>query len=82
MIPKILKYRYSEKATKFGGISTILLPYVVPVKSKMEISSNLVAFLEYMNFTVLLCIPWSNWDLVFEIFTFTFCFFHRSAQEW
>jgi hypothetical protein len=28
------------------------LSYVVPVKSKVEISQNLVAFLEYMNFNV------------------------------
>ena len=38
-----LKYKYSEKATKFCEISTLLLSYVVPVKSY-------VAFSEYMNF--------------------------------
>ena len=32
-------------------ISTLLLSYVVPVKRKMEISQNFVAFSEYMNFT-------------------------------
>ena len=32
-------------------ISTLLLSYVVPVKSKVEISQNFVAFSEYMNFT-------------------------------
>ena len=31
-------------------ISILLLSYVVPVKSKMEISQNFVAFSEYMNF--------------------------------
>ena len=31
-------------------ISTLLLSYVVPVKSKVEISQNSVAFSEYMNF--------------------------------
>ena len=41
---------YSEKATKFGEIFTFLLSYVVPVKSKVEISQNFVAFSEYMNF--------------------------------
>ena len=46
-----IKFIYSEKATKFGEISTLLLSYVVPVKSKVEISQNFVAFSEYMNFT-------------------------------
>ena len=41
---------YSEKATKFCEISTLLLSYVVPVKSKGKISKNFVAFSEYMNF--------------------------------
>ena len=46
-----VKLKYSEKATKFCEISTLLLSYVVPVKSKVEILQNFVAFLEYMNFT-------------------------------
>ena len=41
---------YSEKATKFCKIFTLLLSYVVPVKSKVKISQNFVAFSEYMNF--------------------------------
>ena len=45
-----LKFIYSEKATKFCEISTLLLSYVVPVKSKVEISQNFVAFSEYINF--------------------------------
>ena len=45
-----LKFIYSEKATKFCEIFTLLLSYVVPVKSKVKISQNLVAFSEYMNF--------------------------------
>ena len=45
-----LKFIHSEKATKFCEIFTILLSYVVPVKSKMKISQNFVAFSEYMNF--------------------------------
>ena len=53
---KQLKFIYSEKTTKFCEISTLLLSYVVvvPVKSKVEISQNFVAFSEYMNFTELL----------------------------
>ena len=46
---RVLKFVYSEKATKFCEISTLLLSYVVPVKSKVEISHNFVAFSEYMN---------------------------------
>ena len=45
-----VKFIYSEKATKFCEISTLLFSYVVPVKSKVEISQNVVAFAEYMNF--------------------------------
>ena len=44
-----VKFIYSE-ATKFCEISTLLLSYVVPVKSKVEILQNFVAFSEYMNF--------------------------------
>ena len=47
----LLKFKYSEKATKFCEIFTLLLSYVVPVKSKVKISQNVVAFSEYMNFT-------------------------------
>ena len=46
-----LKFIYSEKATKSYEISTLLLSYVVPVKSEVEILQNFVAFSEYMNFT-------------------------------
>ena len=48
-----LKFIYSEKATKFCEISTLLLSYLVPVKSKVEISQNFLAFSQnmYMNFT-------------------------------
>ena len=45
-----LKFIYYEKATKFCEIFTLLLPYVVPVKSKVKILQNFVAFSEYMNF--------------------------------
>ena len=46
----LLKLIYSEKATKFCEISTSLWSYVVPVKSKVEISQSFVAFSEYINF--------------------------------
>ena len=36
----LLKFIYSEKATKFCEIFTLLLSYVVPVKSKVKISQN------------------------------------------
>ena len=45
-----VKFIYSEKATKFCKNSTLLLFYVVPVKSKVEILKKIVAFSEYMNF--------------------------------
>ena len=47
----LLKIIYSEKATKFCKIFTLLLTTVHTVKSKVKISQNFVAFSEYMNFT-------------------------------
>ena len=44
--------KYSEKATTFCKISTLLLTVCTVVKSKVEISRNFVAFSEYMNFTI------------------------------
>ena len=41
---------YFEDATKFCEIFSLHLSYVVPVKSKLKISKNFVAFSEYMNF--------------------------------
>ena len=46
----MLKFIYSDKATKFCEISTVDLSYVVPVKSTVEISQNFVTFSEYMKF--------------------------------
>ena len=46
-----VKFIYSEKATKFCEIFALLLYYVVPVKSKVKIFQNFVAFSQYMNFT-------------------------------
>ena len=48
----ILKFIYSEKATKFCEIFPLLLTAVHTVKSKGKISQNFVAFLEYMNFNL------------------------------
>ena len=45
-----IKFIFFEKATKFCKISTLLLSYLVTVKSKVKISQNFVAFSEYMNF--------------------------------
>ena len=41
---------YSEKASKFGEIFTLLLIVWTVVKSKVKTSQNFVAFSEYMNF--------------------------------
>ena len=46
-----LKFIYSEKATKFCEIFTLLLTTEHTVKSKVKISQHFVAFSEYMNFT-------------------------------
>ena len=53
LMHRMVKFIYSEKATKFCKIFNLLLSYVVPVKSKVEISQNFVAFSEYMNFNKL-----------------------------
>ena len=47
---KKLMFIYSENATKFCEISTLLLTGTTQDKSKMEISQNFVVFSEYMNF--------------------------------
>ena len=49
----VLKFTYSDKVTKFWEISTLLLSYVVSVKSKVKILQTFVAFSEYMNFNEL-----------------------------
>ena len=49
---KFLKFIYSEKATKFRKISTLLLTGTTQDKSKVEISPNFVAFSENMNFKI------------------------------
>ena len=52
ILARFLKFKYSEKATQFCEIFTLLLSYVVPVKSKVKISQNFVAFSEYLNFKI------------------------------
>ena len=47
-----VEFIYSEKATKFCEIFTLLLTVCTVVKSKVKISKNRVAFSEYMNFTM------------------------------
>ena len=46
----LLKFIYSEKATKFCEFFPLLLTTVHTVKRKGKISQNFVAFSEYMNF--------------------------------
>ena len=46
----LLKFIYSEKATKFFKIFPLLLTAVHTVKSKGKILQNFVAFSDYMNF--------------------------------
>ena len=45
----VLKFIYSEKATKFCEISTLLLSVCTVDKSKVKISQNFVAFSEHTN---------------------------------
>ena len=60
----LLKFLYSEKATKFCEISTLLLSTVHTDKSKVKILQNFVAFLEYMNFKEK---NGKKWDIELEI---------------
>ena len=49
-----VKFTYSEKATEFCEIFTLLLTAVHTIKSKVKILQNFVAFSEYMIFTTTL----------------------------
>ena len=49
----VLKFIYSEKATKFCEIFPLLLTVCTAVKSKGKILQNFVAFSEHMNFKYL-----------------------------
>ena len=53
----LLKFIYSEKATRFCEIFPLLLTTVHTVKCKGKISQNFVAFSEYMNFTMVVINP-------------------------
>ena len=60
-----LKFIYSEKATNFCEIFTLVLSYLVLVKSKVKLLQNFVAFSEYMNFTICepsFSLPQKVWD--------------------
>ena len=46
----MVKFIYSEKATKFCKIFTLLLSVCTVDKSKVKISQNFKAFSEYTNF--------------------------------
>ena len=49
---RLLKFIYSEKATKFCNFFPLLLTECTVVKSKVKISQNFVAFSEYMKFKI------------------------------
>ena len=50
IVKENLKFIYSEKATKFCEIFTLLLSYLCSASQKVKISQNFVVFSEYMNF--------------------------------
>ena len=49
-----MKFRYSEKATKFDEISIFILTLLTVSNVKMKISSKFVAFSEYLNINKLI----------------------------
>ena len=65
-LPLMLKFIYSEKATKCCEIFTLLLTVCTVVKSKVKISKNFVAFSEYMNFDKI--DAWKDWNLKLKPF--------------
>ena len=64
-----VKFIYSEKATKFCEISSLLLTGTTLNKSKVEISQNFVAFLEYMNFKAIFFLA-SNFYMISSSYFF------------
>ena len=77
----VLKFIYSEKATKFCEISTVDLSYVVTVKSTVEVSQKFVAFSEYMNFNLIFLLPYILSSL-FAFFSFLSCLRkHEKIQQ-
>ena len=88
-----LKFIYSEKATKFCKIFTLLFSYVVPVKCNVKISPNFVAFSEYMNFKskrkrkTLYCSCFRDRGMLmglnfFSIFVFKSLYFGSLSGSW
>ena len=59
----MINFIYSEKATKFCEIFTLLFTGTAWDKSKVKISQNFVAFAEYMNFKL----KWEAEDIVSKI---------------
>ena len=53
-IGQVIKFMYSEKATKFCEISTLILTDTTWDKSKVEVLQNFVGFSEYINFKICL----------------------------
>ena len=49
-VQDVLKFIYSEKATKFCEISTVDLTVTTYEKYTVEILQKIVAFSEYLNF--------------------------------
>ena len=65
---QLLKFIFSEKATKFCEIFTLFLTVCTVVKSKLKISQNFVAFSEYVNFIIL--VKYTDYDILLQsIFT-------------
>ena len=56
----VVKFIYSEKATEFCEIFTLLLTTVHTVKSNVKISQNFVTFSEYINFSNYFLRRWSD----------------------
>ena len=63
LIFRLVRLIYSEKATKFCEIHTILLSVSTVDKSKVEISQNFVAFSEYTNSNLSWHQVKSNWKI-------------------
>ena len=78
----LVKFIYSEKATKFFEIFTLLLSYVVPAKGKVKISQNFVAFSEYLNFNCVLILPTvlCRWAFTIQNKRFVARLFHNSEK--
>ena len=66
----VVKFIYSEKASKFWQIFPLILTTVHTVKSEGKISQNCVVFSEYMNFkhksTLHLRFHWTSYFLIIQ----------------